>query len=181
MRRSSIAISAGLVVCFLTGQAMGQVSGSPSPGGVTRAARPAPVPVPIPKRGVVTTYHTPPPGSPAPVVDFVNARSLELPAVAPRSDLQAQYDLMDALQTRPQLQTQAGFSPGADGDGHMSPVFLGAPAGGAAGEQVAPQEFGTTNHPFTTARADLSGVTASNAYPYRASGKLFFNIGAATY
>jgi V8-like Glu-specific endopeptidase len=106
---------------------------------------------------------------------------LELPAVAPRSDLQAQYDLMDALQARPQLQIEAGFSPGADGDGHMSPIFLGAPAGGAAGEQVAPQESGTTNHPFTTARADLSGATASNAYPYRASGKLFFNIGTATY
>jgi V8-like Glu-specific endopeptidase len=106
---------------------------------------------------------------------------LELPAVAPRSELQAQYDLMDALQARPQLQAEAGFSPGADGLGHMSPIFLGAPAGGAGGEQVGPQEFGTTNHPFTTARADLSGVTASNAYPYRASGKLFFNIGAATY
>jgi V8-like Glu-specific endopeptidase len=44
--------------------------------------------------------------------------------------------------------------------------------------------FGTNNHPFSTARADLSsgGVTATNmAYPYRAAGKLFFNIGTSTY
>jgi V8-like Glu-specific endopeptidase len=141
-----------------------------------------PVPVPIPNRGVVTTYQTPPAGgTTAPPVDFVNAKSLELPAVAPRSELQAHYDLVDALQAQPQLQAAAGFSPGADGLGHMNPIFLGAPAGGAGGEQVGPQELGTTNHPFSTARADLSGVTASNAYPYRASGKLFFNIGAATY
>jgi V8-like Glu-specific endopeptidase len=51
----------------------------------------------------------------------------------------------------------------------------------AGGDAVAPQEFGTSNHPFTTSRVNVSGNTTSKYYPYRAAGKLFFNIGASTY
>ena len=46
---------------------------------------------------------------------------------------------------------------------------------------VTPEEFGTTNHPFSTARADLSPLATNTSYPYRASGKLFFNIGTSTF
>ena len=46
--------------------------------------------------------------------------------------------------------------------------------------EVESQQFGTLNHPFSTARADLN-VATHTRYPYRASGKLFFNIGANTY
>jgi len=119
---------------------------------------------------------------PGPIVDFINAKALPLPAVALRSELQAHYDLMDALQGRRQPAVSAGFVPGAEGHGRMSPVNLGAPARTAAdADEISPQDFGTTNHPFTTARADLDGTTTSNVYPYRASGKLFFNIGNDTY
>lgn len=73
-----------------------------------------------------------------------------------------------------------GFSPGAIGSGVMSPVNL---SGGASAQDMAsplmvsPQEFGTSNHPFTTAPVDLVGTPAnavSLRYPYRAAGKLYF-------
>jgi V8-like Glu-specific endopeptidase len=71
-----------------------------------------------------------------------------------------------------------------DGNGATAPQFLGTPesAGGSGG--IGSQMFGTNNHPFSTARADLNanGATATNMmYPYRAAGKLFFNIGTSTY
>lgn len=73
-----------------------------------------------------------------------------------------------------------GVSPGAIGSGVMSPVNL---SGGASAQDMAsplmvsPQEFGTSNHPFTTAPVDLVGTPAnavSLRYPYRAAGKLYF-------
>ena len=48
-------------------------------------------------------------------------------------------------------------------------------------EGTAPQEFGTSNHPFTTNRANPAGINITNKYPFRAAGKLFFNIGSTTY
>lgn len=44
----------------------------------------------------------------------------------------------------------------------------------------APQDYGLSNHPFTTVRADLSGAT-NRMIPYRSTGKLFFLIGSDTY
>jgi len=181
MRKSLIVICLGLLG-LIAEQVSAQVSVSPSPGAGGNAGPAQPAPSPGSSQGGVTTfkvYQTP--GHQAARIDFVNAKSLQLPAVAPRSELSAHYDLIDALQAGPQLGA-AGFSPGSDGHGRMSPVNLGAPTGAAASaDEVAPQEFGTTNHPFSTARADLFGLTTSGAYPYRAAGKLFFNIGASTY
>jgi V8-like Glu-specific endopeptidase len=58
-------------------------------------------------------------------------------------------------------------------------VWLGTPNTAAADEEIAPQEFGTSNHPFSTARADLS-IATNTAFPYRVSGKLFFTqVGVA--
>jgi V8-like Glu-specific endopeptidase len=37
-----------------------------------------------------------------------------------------------------------------------------------------PEEYGTYNLPFSTARADLLTMATNTQYPYRASGKLFF-------
>ncbi|NOT56813.1 MAG: trypsin-like serine protease [Deltaproteobacteria bacterium] len=54
-------------------------------------------------------------------------------------------------------------------------------AAAADDDEIAPQEFGTSNHPFSTARADLFTAATNTQYPYRASGKLFFNDGAGTF
>ena len=71
-----------------------------------------------------------------------------------------------------------GRSPGFAGNGLQKPVNLGKPAFSDGG--VTPERFGTFDQPFTTARADLSSPT-NTMYPYRASGKLFFKIGTASY
>ncbi len=79
-----------------------------------------------------------------------------------------------------------GYSPGSKGTGKV--IFdgfslLNAEAAGnqtTGGFEV--QEFGTSNHPFTTMRVDLTTANnESKAYPFRASGKLYFKIGSSTY
>ena len=66
------------------------------------------------------------------------------------------------------------FVRGAVGNGKTSEIFLGAPAQNASADEYAPQEAGTTNHPFSTARADGYTGTTNKTYPFRAAGKLFF-------
>jgi hypothetical protein len=61
----------------------------------------------------------------------------------------------------------AGKVPGFAGNGLQKPVNLGKPAFFDNG--VTSERFGTSNQPFTTARADLSTAT-NTMYPYRASG-----------
>jgi len=115
-------------------------------------------------------------------VDFVNAQPIDLP-----QSLRGGDELL-ALLSRVDLGTP-GYLPGGQGDGDISPEFVGAPAKRSALDEVSRQEFGTSGHPFSTARADLlfggpnlGGPAATNTLsPYRASGKLFFNIGGSTF
>lgn len=67
-----------------------------------------------------------------------------------------------------------GVQPGMVGSGEKKSVSLGVPTAVAPSQQVAPQQFGTANFPFTTARADLEGQATNELYPYRASGRLFY-------
>jgi V8-like Glu-specific endopeptidase len=118
---------------------------------------------------VLTVQHT---GA----VDFVHAAAMPLPESPLSSD--STQELLQAL-LAPPARGPSGGSPGAKGTGATSPVFLGSPAAEEPG--VTPEDWGTSNHPFTTARADLYGLNTNTAYPYRAAGKLFFNIGSSTY
>ena len=71
--------------------------------------------------------------------------------------------------------------PGFEGNGKPAPIVVGVPAS-SGNSGVTSMAFGTSNQPFTTSRADLNSSSPTNTvYPYRATGKLFFNIGAATY
>jgi V8-like Glu-specific endopeptidase len=114
--------------------------------------------------------------NPQAAVDFVNAKPMPLPINDSPED--STQSMIQALLAAPDLGPSGG-SLGAQGTGIMSPVFLGAPAAAESG--VTPEDFGTNNHPFTTARADLFGLNTNKVYPYRAAGKLFFNIGTAGY
>ena len=67
------------------------------------------------------------------------------------------------------------FVGGSVGDGQTRPVFLGKPAPNSMGDEYTSQEAGTTNHAFSTARADGFSGSTNTIYPYRASGKVFFN------
>lgn len=129
--------------------------------------------------GDVTTLTVP--TTPSANMDYVNAKAMDLPMSLTYVDpVQAQ---VTALLTASSFGT-AGISDGSPGTGAQSPVSLGTPpsasADNAAGGFTS-QEFGTSGQSFSTARADLSGLTTTNSYPYRAAGKLFFNIGASTF
>ena len=47
----------------------------------------------------------------------------------------------------------SGVAPGKEGSGQQTPVRLAAPVSLSDNDAVAPQEFGTSNHVFTTSRA----------------------------
>ena len=83
-----------------------------------------------------------------------------------------------------------GFHPGSRGDVALPPsTAMGnetqapGPAIGTQAEGPAvPEEYGTSDQPFTGSRVDLTTTNSvSKLYPYRATGKIFFNIGTATY
>lgn len=112
-------------------------------------------------------------------IDYVHAKPMNLPHAPSRSEAQAVADLVNTLKTKHVWGT-SGYSPGAKGDGTLDPVSVGAPADSDFAADVTPQEFGTKNHAFSTARADLN-VATNTRFPYRISGKLFFNIGADTF
>ena len=133
-------------------------------------------------RGGVTVYKADQASTSASTskIDFLNAKEFPLPQATESASVAAHQDLMNNLANRYQLSapTASGHAPGSMGDGQTHPVELGAPAvAPQTMEQqgVEPQQFGTTNHPFSTAKADLN-VPTNTRYPYRASGKLFFTI-----
>lgn len=78
-----------------------------------------------------------------------------------------------------------GFQPGFRGSVITSGTVtdLSATAGPRAAQSSAqPMEFGLTNIPYTTSRVDWGTNNAfSKTFPYRAAGKLYFNIGSNTY
>lgn len=132
-------------------------------------------------RGAVTVVTTSEQARSGAVIDFVNAQPMVLPRLA-GSSAQAAHDGMirALLSTAPR--GKPAYSPGGIGDGKEKPVFLGLPASPAMEDNdITPQEFGTFNHPFTTVRADAVQGTTNKQFPFRASGKLFFNIGSSTF
>lgn len=102
-------------------------------------------------------------------------------------------DMLEEILRQPSLDAQGApsFSPGSRGTGVLSPVKL-PPESDAAPDDggVASQEYGTSNHPFTTARVDTASPAAttparpnhvSMTYPYRAAGKLYFRDGTSSF
>ncbi|HEU0210257.1 MAG TPA: trypsin-like serine protease [Candidatus Udaeobacter sp.] len=105
--------------------------------------------------------------------DFTNARPMPIPrATAP----------MNMAPSPPNFGTP-GFAPGAVGNGETHPVTLPLPKVRDRDSDMeidgnmelpGPDEFGTGNQPFSTARADFISVATNTYWPYRASGKLTF-------
>jgi V8-like Glu-specific endopeptidase len=126
----------------------------------------------VKKMGDLTVFHV---QNPQPAVDFVNAKAMPLPRNPLRHD--PTQAMIEAMLSPPALGTP-GSSPGAAGNGTTNEIFLGTPVGE---DGVEPMDFGTNNHPFSTARADLYGNKTNKSYPYRPAGKLFFKIGSDTY
>jgi len=109
-------------------------------------------------------------------VDFVNAKPMQLPSNPLSPD--TTKALIGALQSKQQFGTP-GHSDGHAGTGISDSEFLGTPA--FTGNKAAPQDYGTSDHPFSTAEADLNGFAVNKKYPYSPAGKLYFLISGATY
>ena len=110
-------------------------------------------------------------------IDFAHAQAMPLPNPGLRPPA-----MTDALLQAPVRMGTPGSSPGGQGDGKRSLIEL-APASALLNsqDQVSPQEFGTSGQPFTTNRVNAFGDNTTLFYPYRAAGKLFFNIGSSTF
>ena len=145
----------------------------------------------ITQKGNVTVYTVQPSvqnmpvlaAAAADVIDYVNAKPLELPIAENLSEEAVQLEAVRALTLR---QDPSEFviplsSAGSEGAGGLMPVDLGAPAPQGTGGSAAPAQSGTAGLPFSTARADLTPQATNEFYPYRASGKLFFRIGTGTF
>lgn len=134
--------------------------------------------------GPVTVFTAASPAAQPPAsIDFANAREMPLPAARALPPSQA-----EALQQGSALRRgRPGSSPGDSGSGEESPIQLAAPLNPQIqqvqpqGQRIEPAEFGTSNHPFTTARVHAELNKTSKFYPYRAAGKLFFNDGGGTF
>ena len=136
-------------------------------------------------RGGVTLLSVSSSNSMAQQVDFVHAQAMALPrGFEPADQVQA---LLSAAAAAPA--GIPGFSAGGYGNGLKQHVALGKPSASVSEgfeaqdfglEDFESQEFGTSNHPFSTARADLNTAATNTQYPYRASGKLFFNVNGGT-
>src|SRR5689334_18379224 len=114
MKIRLVATFVGLFSAIATAQVSAQGSSSSSAGDGKGRGRP--VLVPVPKPAVVSSFVVQPKITrPGEGIDFVHAKGLQLPALAQRSELQAHYDLMDALQGRQQPLGPGGLSPGAQG------------------------------------------------------------------
>ncbi len=108
-------------------------------------------------------------------IDYVNAEPLRLPTAGSFSSELAQAELIGVMSSpSSQAASRAVKVRGNTGDGKTNPTFVGAPAKYMGSDEYAPQESGTTNHAFSTARADGYTGQTNNVYPYRAAGKIFF-------
>lgn len=130
----------------------------------------------VSQRGGVTIYTAR--ASAAAAIDYSNAKPLALPMsrTMPQRPAAAR-----AFQPGP-----AGSVEGAAGTGETRPIRV-APARTLAetlaetlADAVEPQDHGTANHVFTTARVNAQGDNSFRYYPYRAAGRLFFNTGSGS-
>ncbi len=104
---------------------------------------------------------------------------MPLPSAPSRSATKAQADLIDIMTGAAAVRGGTpGYSAGQAGSGPLpeDEIYLGASNVEEDADDVTPEEFGTFNHPFSTARADLGTLATNKAYPYRAAGKLYFNV-----
>ncbi|PXW81575.1 trypsin [Nitrosomonas sp. Nm84] len=110
-------------------------------------------------------------------INFSGARAMQMsepPQMVPEA-LEISVGAKKAFKGTP------GFSSGQSGSGQENPMSIPKMSSIDVSDGISTQEFGTFQHPFTTSRADAKAGRVSKEYPFRASGKLFFNIGTSTF
>ena len=125
--------------------------------------------------GPTTTFRLPAQASQAGrSIDFASAKPIPLPMAhaAPPSQAEAMRNALEpgAVFGYP------GVSEGEPGTGEQFPVRLLAPQNLPQGGGVESEEFGTSGQPYTTNQVNALGDLTVNYYPFRAAGKLWFQI-----
>ena len=114
-------------------------------------------------------------------MDFVTAVPLPLPKTPAYTAAQTTADVANAINIlSTAVNVTAGNESGSKGAGTLLTEPLGVPLprteNSASPLVAAPADSGTAGLAFSTARADLDPAPVNDQYPYRAAGKLFFNI-----
>jgi V8-like Glu-specific endopeptidase len=137
----------------------------------------------VQQKGAITSIHFPDHATQMArdPVDYVNAKPMALPIATNYSPEVARAELIGLLSSVAASGRQPGFSRGQVGNGQEHPVFLGRPANSADDGGVSPQEWGTSNLPFSTERADGFTGTTNKTYPFRAAGKYFGTDGSSSF
>lgn len=108
-------------------------------------------------------------------IDYANAKPMPLPQAGKQpSGVVGAAMLMQ--KARPAAKSP-GFVAGKPGSGVRTPVRLAPPSAGKRASTdalVQPEGAGASNHPFSTARANIQGLKRNYGYPYTAVGRLFF-------
>ncbi|CAN7499246.1 trypsin-like serine protease [Trinickia sp. LjRoot230] len=113
----------------------------------------------------------------ASTIDFAHALPMPLPnpGLLPPS-------LGESALFAPASLGAPGHAIGGVGNGTRTSIQLAAPSQLSTQDGgVGSQEFGTSSQLFTTNRVDALGDNTQFYYAFRPTGKLFFNIGTATY
>jgi Trypsin len=139
----------------------------------------------VSRNGPVVTYTTPRLTAAAPAMDYANAKPMPLPLIhtaPPIGPSLATRVIPELIFGAPGLEDgNPGTAVG--GQTHELAVQL-APAKAPVPQSDAepsPEEYGTALQPYSTAQVNAFGDKTDTFYPYRATGKLFFNIGTAPF
>jgi V8-like Glu-specific endopeptidase len=104
--------------------------------------------------------------------DFASAKAKPLPVNGAYSRQTMKKDIVAALDSSDAgmqgLNPPTRLNPGTGISVKRSKLPV------AASSHPSPEDFGTANLPFSTARADLAPALTNTQWPYRAAGKLFF-------
>jgi V8-like Glu-specific endopeptidase len=135
----------------------------------------------------ITSFDPAQAAAPAGGIDYVAAVSVTLPLAEGFSEQIASAELARALIADPNVRLipQVGrptTKVGSSGSGRVADVDLGQPDPPDEPDDGAAQaEFGTSNLPFSTSRADLEGLRINEEQPYSPAGKLFFVDGGRSF
>jgi V8-like Glu-specific endopeptidase len=118
-----------------------------------------------------------PPSTSPQTPNYAEASPLDLKISNGYSDAHARAVMAGSAAPAP---TFPDSSPGERGTGDQSPIKI-PPSVIKLKDTAVPFDFGSAGLPFSTARADLDPTATNDQHPFRAAGKLFFNINGKTY
>jgi hypothetical protein len=126
---------------------------------------------------VVTRSPEAPPNQPT--IDYQNAKPMPLPQA--NQPAPTGVDLLRNQINPSQVFGKPGATKGGAGSGQENPLDLAPSQVFPEDLGVVPEEFGTSGLPYSTSRVNAFRNITSKFYPYRAAGRVFFQIGTSNF